>query len=284
MFEDAVAKDESLFSLKNVYNMIVSALDYSNNTMGLPEMRKMMQEESFDLVITSIFGGRMQSGLAAHFGCPLAYIFPVKTTLSTAYMMGNPIQLATVPSILSAQRNPLRFMNRVKSFVISGLEYAFFSIFDAVEWYYYISNFPSPKYPPYLEASRNVSLVLSAYHFSQGPVATVPQIVEIGGIQMDTKLDPLPEHLQQFLDSAVDGVIFFSFGTNVKLKKQNQLRMWNIYRALEKSKMKVILKYDTDEEIPGLSKNILTAAWLPQREILGEQYCSRLLGDSQELL
>lgn len=86
---------------------------------------------------------------------------------------------------------------------------------------------------------------------------------------MDSKLAPLPNHLQTFLDSAKDGVIYFSFGTNVKLKKQNQVRMWAIYRALEKSKVKVLLKYDSDEEIPGLSKDILTAAWLPQREILG---------------
>lgn len=259
-----------------MYQFVTNVLEYSNNTMALPEMQKIMSEESFDLVITSVFGGRMQSGLAAHFGCPLAYIFPVKTTLNTAYMMGNPIQLATVPSIISVQRNPLRFLDRVKSFIVSGLEYGLFSFFDALEWYYYRSNFPSPKYPSYLEASRNASLVLSAYHFSQGPIATVPAIVEIGGIQMDTKLAPLPHQLQQFLDQAEEGVIYFSFGTNVKLKKQNQMRMWSIYRALENSKMKVLMKYDTDEGIPGLSKDILTASWLPQREILGMLWLSVL--------
>lgn len=252
-----------------MFNMIISAWDYSNDTMGLPEMRQMMQEETFDLVITSTFGGRMQSGLAAHFRCPLVYIFPVKTALHTAYMLGNPIQLATVPSMFSSQRNLHKFINRVKSFLVSGFEFGLFTLFDFIEWQYYRSNFPSSKYPSYFEASRNASLVLTAYHFSQGPAAIVPQIVEIGGIQMDSKLSPLPNHLQTFLDSAEDGVIYFSFGTNVKLKKQNQVRMWAIYRALEKSKVKVLLKYDSDEEIPGLSKDILTAAWLPQREILG---------------
>lgn len=265
-----MAKDNSMFTFKTMYHIIVSALDYSNHTMGLPEMRLMMKEETFDLVITSVFGGRMQSGLAAHFGCPLAYIFPVKTTLNTAYFMGNPIQLATVPSILSSIRNPMGFMDRVKSFLVTAFEFLFFAVFDAIEWYYYNSNFQQPKYPSYMEASRNASLVLSAYHFSQGPIAYVPQIVEIGGIQMDSKLDPLPAHLEEFLEDAPEGVIFFSLGTNVKLRKQKQERMSAIFRALGKSQMKVLLKYDTDEKIPGLPKNILTAAWFPQREILGE--------------
>lgn len=157
-----MAKDNSMFTFKTMYHIIVSALDYSNHTMGLPEMRLMMKEETFDLVITSVFGGRMQSGLAAHFGCPLAYIFPVKTTLNTAYFMGNPIQLATVPSILSSIRNPMGFMDRVKSFLITAFEFLFFAVFDAIEWYYYNSNFQQPNYPSYMEASRNASLVLSA--------------------------------------------------------------------------------------------------------------------------
>lgn len=270
VFEDAVAKDGSFFTFKTIYNMITSALDYSNHTMGLPEMRRMMKEETFDLVITSVFGGRMQSGLAVHFGCPLAYIYPVKTPLNTAYFMGNPVQLASVPSTLSSIRNPMGFMDRVKSLIIGSFEFSFFAAFDAIEWYYYNSNFRQPKYPSYLEASRNASLVMSAYHFSQGPIAYVPQIVEIGGIQMDMPLAPLPDNLEKFLKDAPEGVIFFSLGTNVKLSKQKQHRMWAIYRALEKTQMKVLLKYDTDEKIPELPKNILTAAWLPQREILGE--------------
>lgn len=185
-------------------------------------------------------------------------------------MLGNPIQIATVPSILSTLRNPMSFMDRVKNLLISGFDYAFFTAFDVIEWYYYNSNFPPPKYPTYLEASRNASLVLSAYHFSQGPISYLPQIIEIGGIQMDTKLEPLPEKLQTFLDGAEDGVIFFSFGTNIKLKRQHQERMWAIYRALGRTNWKVLMKYDTDEEITGLPKNIVTGAWLPQREILGE--------------
>lgn len=270
VFEDAVSSDKRTFPLQAIYQIVTGVIEYGNRVFGLAEVQKMMKEESFDLVIASVFGGRIHSGLAAHFNCPLVYLFPTRVTVATAYTMGNPLQLATVPSMLSTMQNPMNFLDRVKSFFYSAFEAALWIVWDLIEGHYYNSNFPQPKYPPYQVASRNMSLVLSSHHFSQGPMANVPEIIEIGGIQMDTKLDPLPQNLQCFLDGATEGVIFFSFGTNVKLKKQNQLKIKAIFRALERTGMKVLLKYDSNEEIPGLPKNILSASWLPQREILGE--------------
>lgn len=265
-----MSSDKKTFSFKDIYQIVTGFIEYGNRTFALPEVQKMMREESFDLVIASVFGGRIHSGLAAHFNCPLVYLFPTRVTVTTAYLIGNPMQLSTVPSMLSTMQNPMNFLDRVKSVFYSAFEASLFSVWDLIERHYYNSNFPQPKYPPYHVASRNVSLVLSSHHFSQGPMANVPQIVEIGGIQMDTKLDPLPQNLQCYLDGATEGVIFFSFGTNVKLKKQNQKKIGTIFRALERTGMKVLMKYDTNEDIPGLPRNILSASWLPQREVLGE--------------
>lgn len=248
--------------------MFVETMRYCNTSMGLPEVQRMMREESFDLVITSPVCGQMVSGLANHFKTPLVQIMPLRAPLLTALNLGNPAQLASVPSITSALRNPMSFKDRLRNFISSGVEIVLFTIMDLMEWYYYNSNFPSPAYPSYHEAKTNVSLLLTAYHFSQGTVANVPQIVDIGGIQMDSKLVPLPEHLQTYLDAAVEGVIFFSFGTNVQLKNIDQEKVKNIFAALGKTQMKVLLKYDTDEKIEGLPENILTASWLPQREVL----------------
>lgn len=210
------------------------------------------------------------SGLSAHFECPMAMYMPIKTMITFSYPMGNDFQFSTSPSLMSGLRNPMSFFERVVNVVVTGLEVLMFSVWDSFEASHYNKRFPSPKYPNYWEISRNVSLILSAHHFSQGVMANVPAIVEIGGIQMDSKLAPLPGNLEQFLKTATEGVIFFSFGTNVAIKKQDQVQIKAIISALGRMKMKVLFKYDTDEKIPDLPKNILTASWLPQKEILGK--------------
>lgn len=269
LVDRSVASDNADHSPKALYAFSVAALDYCNSTMALPEMQQLMHNDSFDMVIACPIGGKLLSGLASHFKCPLVYITPIRAPFTVANFMGNPAQLHITPSVISKLRNPMNFLDRVENVFWAAFEWFICTAVDLFEWHYYQSNFPTPKYPSYFEARANASLILSSNHFSQDPVANVPQIVEIGGIQMDVQLAPLPGHLQRYLDEAENGVIFFSFGTNIQMRKQSQERLWSIFRALERTNMTVVLKWDTDEEIPGLPKNILSAEWLPQREILG---------------
>lgn len=266
---DKVVDPEEKHNLKDLWTMLMGVFEYSNNTFGLPEVQKLMKEESFDLVIGSAFGTGVSSGLAAHFNCPYAFLVPVRPAIQLAYSMGNAMQLSSSPALLSGLTDPMSFLDRVKNIVFFGIETTLFFFWGYVEENYYNSNFPQPKYPEYKSLRQNISLLLTAHHFSQGPVmANVPAIVEVGGLQMDTKLAELPKDLQDYLDGATEGAIFFSFGTNVKLKKQNQEIVKAIFKALGRINLKVIFKYDTDEVIPELPKNIRTASWLPQKEIL----------------
>lgn len=55
-------------------------------------------------------------------------------------------------------------------------------------------NFPADRYRSYDESLRNVSLSLVNSHFSSGLIRPyVPNLVEIGGIQVKPKPSPLPE-------------------------------------------------------------------------------------------
>lgn len=245
--------------------------EYANNTFGLPEVQDMMQKESFDLIIGGAIASRLMSGFAAHFKCPMVVLMPVKPLPQLSYIMGNELQLSTSPSMMVGFRNPMSFIQRVINVLVTGVEMAVLTAWDYFEAFHYDQNFPVPKYPNYWDVSRNISMILSAHHFSQAVTANIPAIVEIGGIQMDAKLDSLPEYLQNYLDNAKEGVIFFSFGTNVRIKTLDQMKFEGIIKALGRMNMKVLLKYDTDEKIPGLPKNILIASWLPQKEILGNK-------------
>lgn len=54
--------------------------------------------------------------------------------------------------------------------------------------------FPSNKYRSYEDSLKNLSLVLVNGHFSQSyPRPNVPAVIEVGGLQVKPKPDPLPQ-------------------------------------------------------------------------------------------
>ncbi|EDW37471.1 GL25511 [Drosophila persimilis] len=82
--------------------------------------------------------------------------------------------------------------------------------------------------------------------------------------------DPLPENIEDFLNSASsdDGAIFLSLGSNVKAEHIKSDTVQKMFNVISKLKQKVIWKWDNLENTPGKSENILYAKWLPQDDIL----------------
>lgn len=115
---------------------------------------------------------------------------------------------------------------------------------------------------------KNISLVLVNYHFSQGnPRPNVPGLIEIGGVQVKEKPDPLPEDLQQWMDDASDGVIFMSMGSNVKSAGFSEEKLNAFLKTFAKLKQRIVWKFE-NETLPGLPKNIFISKWLPQDDLL----------------
>lgn len=130
-------------------------------------------------------------------------------------------------------------------------------------------NFPaSSGYPSFEEARRNVALVFVNHWFAQGPVRpNVPNLIEIGGIQIKDQPDPLPADIAELLDGSPEGVIYFSLGTNIRgnLLKADKARI--MYNVLSKLPYKVLCKW-SDGDYPGNASNIIFKSWLPQDDIL----------------
>lgn len=98
----------------------------------------------------------------------------------------------------------------------------------------------------------------------------VPNMIQIGGFYAQTA-KKLPDNLQKYLDSAKDGAIIFSFGTNMKIKDMDADKLNALLQGLGKiSPMKVVFK--SEIELKDAPKNILVSKWLPQNDILGEYY------------
>lgn len=134
------------------------------------------------------------------------------------------------------------------------------------------SNFPAEKgYPSYEQAKLDVSLVMLNSYFTQTvPRPYLPNIVEVGGLQIKAKPDPLPEDIQAWLDGAKDGTIFLSFGSNLKSSNLRQDKFDAIIKSISKLEQRIIWKWDTDV-MPGKPDNVMIGKWLPQDDILAHK-------------
>lgn len=129
-------------------------------------------------------------------------------------------------------------------------------------------NFPPDRYPPLDEVRKNISLVFTNHHFSQGPIRpNVPNLIEIGGIQIKEKPDPLPTDIAKILDEAKEGAIFFSLGSNIQGSHLTEEKIKIMFNVISKLPYKVLWKWGPTDR-PGQSDNIIYRDWMPQDDIL----------------
>ncbi|XP_050356505.1 UDP-glucosyltransferase 2-like isoform X3 [Nymphalis io] len=121
--------------------------------------------------------------------------------------------------------------------------------------------------PSVTELKKNVHMLFLNIHpiwdFNR-PIP--PNIVYLGGLHQNPAKE-LPQDLKSYLDSSKNGVIYMSFGTNVKpslLPKEKVQIFTNVFSELPYD---VLWKWDKDE-IPGRSKNVRISKWFPQSDLL----------------
>lgn len=281
--------------------MLISMMtNRSDDVMSHQRFQQFLQSgQKFDLVVFGWFMNDYMLGVAGHFRCPSVIISTIPALKSLRDYVGNPTGVSSVP--FYPRQNPeqrMSFFGRVINFIVYALE---FLVSNLIYWFLYEpqyeKHFPvSQNYPSFEEVQRNVSLILVNNHFSHGGVRPLlPNVVEVGGIQIKDKPDPLElvkyyhanlylhlvvndiyrfynfifQDLQNFLDSAGDhGAILFSLGSNAKLKNVNSEKLAILFSVFAKLKQKIVMKFETDEIPAGKPSNVLTRKWLPQDDIL----------------
>ncbi|XP_055841743.1 UDP-glycosyltransferase UGT5-like [Episyrphus balteatus] len=245
---------------------------YANDSLHHWAMQKLMREESFDLVIQGFFLNEFLLGVAAHFKCPVVVSFMIRTGPRINSLVGNPQEIAYVPSYMSGGKQPMGFFDRVNHFICMNLlENGLVRYIEqSNQKHFYNANFPQDKYPSYDDMIKNISLVLTNHHFSQSPIRPdVQALIEIGGIQIKDNPAPLPEDLQSIMDkSSEHGVIFFSVGSNIPSSKLDPIKVKIIFDLLSKLPQTILWKWDDSNNLPGTSSNIIYKTWLPQESIL----------------
>ncbi|XP_055846300.1 uncharacterized protein LOC129912178 [Episyrphus balteatus] len=224
----------------------------------------------FDLLIVGYFFNDFHVGLGAHFKCPIIISWAGASYDMVDKFIGNPAEIAYVPaSTMFGIPDWTKFTGRLSNFFTKITSIIFGALIDNQMASLYNEIFPPTDYPAFEEAKKKVSLVLLNYHFTDGIIRpNVPATIECGGIQIKEKPNPLPEDLQKIFNASSEhGVIYLSFGTNIKGDDLNPELFGILFKALSSLKQTVLWKWD-GKNVPGNSPNIHYRKWLPQDDLL----------------
>lgn len=128
---------------------------------------------------------------------------------------------------------------------------------------------PGKPLPSVEEMYEKISLILVNVHKSTSrPRPQMPGIVHIGGAHIKPP-KVLPKYLQDFIDQAEHGVIYFSLGYFLQSSEMPHEKIQIFLEAFGKLKQRVIWKFE-DESLM-TPPNVLVRKWLPQSDILAHE-------------
>ncbi|XP_030383873.1 UDP-glucuronosyltransferase 2B13-like [Scaptodrosophila lebanonensis] len=232
-----------------------------------------LYEEQFDIVFHGYFMNLFELGVAAKFKCPVIMNWVGAPLDQTDQLTGNPPELSYVtPITMSAQAGQsLSFKERLHVFLLHWCLRFLNWTFDMKMQHHYEHFFGQEKnFPSYAEAKISISLFFSNYHtLTEGPIRPLlPNFIEVGGLQAKEEPSKLPQDIQTFLDTAKEGVVLLSLGSNVKGSHMKPQSVRMLYEGFAGLKERVIWKWDDLANTPGNASNILYKNWLPQDDIL----------------
>ncbi|KAL7739945.1 hypothetical protein ACLKA6_013133 [Drosophila palustris] len=262
----------SLFRMRQQFGFIANK---NRDVMKDPRIKDLYEnkDNKFDLVMIGYFLNNFQIAIAQKLKVPVVIATSMFQWEIFNSMLGNPSGVEYVPSINTMVKvgPTMTFSQRINNIISICFQriFAFLMEKDNAAIYYELYG-DDPNMPKYEEINKNVSLVLFNSHgISEGPIrANVPGVVEVGGIQVKEKPDPLPQEIADFLNNATHDAILLSLGSNIQGAYLNPDTVQKMFNVLSQLKQRIIWKWEDLNNTPGKSANILYSKWLPQDDIL----------------
>uniref|UniRef100_A0A336LS81 UDP-glucuronosyltransferase n=1 Tax=Culicoides sonorensis TaxID=179676 RepID=A0A336LS81_CULSO len=244
--------------------------DLTRLTLEHPNVRKLLNSnETFDLVFFEIFLNDAFLGFAHYYNCPAICMSTIGMTPWANDLVRTPSPMSFIPNGLLPFKDKMTFRERIINILFTFYErYLLYTTYLPSQNEMYNSVFPDPKPSFYDLRNSKVALILLNSHFSLGfPRPLMPNIIEVGGMQINQKPDSLPKEIKDFMDSAKHGIVFFSMGSNIWPSRMSPEKREGILNSFNKIKLKVIWKWD-DEKLDLDKNKFLVRKWLPQDSIL----------------
>lgn len=270
---DLIVSDGDFFEIDKMnfimYQLFMNFLGnmITEKTISHPNVQKLLKSnEKFDVVVLEQFVDDGLKVFSYHYNAPLVVFSTCASNAWVNPLVGNPAPPSYVPE-QNIDFNHRNFFHRVYNFLI----YVFGEINRNLIFFPAQNKIMKKYFPdaPDLDILiYNTSLILVNSDWSiNRAVPRVPNMVDIGGFHIQPP-KKLPKDLQDYLDGAKDGVIYFSMGSNLQSANLPKEKRDAILKVFSKLKMKVLWKWE-DDVLPGQPDNVKLGKWLPQQDILG---------------
>ncbi|CAH0391321.1 unnamed protein product [Bemisia tabaci] len=195
--------------------------------------------------------------------------FPVDV-LAERYI-GNMVHTSFAPSLLSDYTNKMSFWQKLNNWSRDiWMIYHKYRIMNGAAKQHFKRKYGFGKESLVDGCYENISLALvTSNSLNFYPRSLSSNIIETGPLHLKTP-QPLPQTLQSWLDGAEEGVIYFSFGSNIRVESMPAEVLRNflkVFRELS-PRYRVVWKAKFEAAAPDIPQNILMESWLPQHGIL----------------
>ncbi|XP_031348326.1 UDP-glucuronosyltransferase 2C1-like [Photinus pyralis] len=251
--------------LLKLHYLIMASVEISKKQLEHPQVQDLIRNGSngFDLFIVEYLSSPAIA-LSRRFDCP--YIGVISMPASEPYfsLLGSPTHPVLYPSDVLGIKNCVTFFDRFKSAVFSVLHEMYYS--------YYIrlgENVIKGENDPSLrDVMNNASLLfINSDPIIQKVRAMGPNIIQIGGGLHRVSEEPLPKRLQELLDAASEGAIYFSLGSNLKSDDLSETTRNAILSAFAELPYTILWKFHSDH-LPNKPDNVHVEKWFPQLAVL----------------
>ncbi|XP_050424430.1 UDP-glycosyltransferase UGT5-like [Adelges cooleyi] len=230
----------------------------------------------FDLVIFENFQHECFVAMGHKYGAPVVQLIPATPVAFVSQWFSQPFHPAYIPDQNSGYSDRMSFFVRLTNVFVTLLQFILYPLFympkqtEIMNKYFNYTGWESR--PTLEEMTKNISLTLMNAHFTIGsPRPLVPSFIEVAGMHLKPA-SKLPKDIQQIMDNAPNGVVYFSFGSVVKAMHLPKEKVDLFLRQLGKLKQTVLWKWEADD-LPDLPPNVIVRKWFPQLDILGHSNC-----------
>lgn len=263
-------KVKHTLSLGEIVDWLQQYYSHAYKFLRHHEIENLRKNQQFDLVIVGYAVNDFLLGIAAHFQCPSVMITPNQINFLTQAYTGNPSSISYNPSVWSGYSTQMTLRQRIVNFLSLLVEkVVYFVINYFVMEPCYANVFPPPTYPSFTAVKDNVSLVLLANQnlADSTPIPLMPNVIYVGGMHLHAKRNPLSKDMQTFLDSAADGVIYFSLGGNLNSSNLPKHITDIFINEFAQLKQRVLFKWENNT-LGNKPDNIFISKWMPQLDVL----------------
>ncbi|XP_075223749.1 UDP-glycosyltransferase UGT5-like isoform X2 [Lycorma delicatula] len=251
---------------------------YSN-----PQVDKLIKakNETFDLIICEgFFGFESLFVFGRLYKAPVIAVSSLGSIVYINQHIGNPIATSYYPNFLLPYSDKMTLFQRLHNLLMNLFIITCNELFHIPKQekliQKYFGGMISPM-PPLKEMLADVSMVFLNAHVVLGfPRPNLPNVIDVGGlhIQPTTNNTEVDKDLQELMDKATQGVIYFSFGSNINLSKMPESYTKAFLESFSKIPLLVLWKWgESNRSFLGKTKNIHISPWYPQQQILAHKNC-----------